>query len=113
MHTMSHARYPSDPCQQDRRTPRAGVSLPCEVRQGSRPWQSVILDDLSPTGFRVAYLSHPDLTKPLSIRIKGMQLLTATLCWTRGQATGCEFNAPLHIAVFEHLVRQSGAGMRF
>ena len=40
------------------------------------------------------------------------QLLTANLCWTRGKATGCEFTAPLHIAVFEHLVRQAGGELR-
>ena len=61
--------------------------------------------------FQILDPTHP-FFKPLWIRIPGIQLLTANLCWTRGTATGCEFTAPLHIAVFDHLVRQAGGDMR-
>ncbi|MFN3516861.1 MAG: PilZ domain-containing protein [Novosphingobium sp.] len=91
---------------------RALLRVPCEVRQGTRAWQRVMLEDLSPTGFRILHLANPDPAKPLWIRIPGIQLLTANLCWTRGRATGCEFTAPLHIAVFEHLVRQAGGELQ-
>ena len=104
---LKHPSSPSEaPCA--RTTPRAAFGMTCEVRQGTRAWQRVMLEDLSPTGFRVLRLANPDPSKPLWIRIPGIQLLTANLCWTRGTATGCEFTAPLHIAVFEHIVRQAG-----
>lgn len=86
---------------------RAALSLRCEVRQGTRPWKPVVLDDLSVTGFRISGLSSPDFAKTLSIRIPGMQLLTARLCWSAGPTVGCEFSTPLHVAVFDHIVRQT------
>lgn len=89
---------------------RAAMVLVCEVRQGARPWQLVHLEDLSPSGFRIAGLSQPSQFKPLSIRIPGIQLLSAQIRWHRGNEVGCEFAAPLHVAVFEHLVRKSREG---
>ena len=85
---------------------RALLGLGCEVRQGTRPWQLVILEDLSATGFRISGLAHPVPAKLLSIRIPGIQLLSARIRWNTGVVVGCEFMAPLHVAVFEHLVRQ-------
>lgn len=90
-----------------RASQRAALCIRCEVRQGTRPWQMVVLEDLSAKGFRISGLAHADPAKPLSIRLPRMQLLTARLCWTAGPVVGCEFSAPLHIAVFEHLVRQA------
>ena len=87
------------------RATRASVSLLCDVRQGARPWQMARLEDLSAEGFRITGLSQPSLSKALSIRIPGMQLLTAQVRWQEGPTVGCAFNSPLHVAVFEHLVR--------
>jgi hypothetical protein len=96
--------YSEDP---PRASSRAAVSLFCEVRQGTRPWQQVRLEDLSPSGFRVNGLMNPSTMAPVSIRIPGMQLLSAQIRWQTGALVGCEFLAPLHIAVFDHLVRQA------
>ena len=90
---------------------RAQLVIVCEVRQGIRPWQVVHLEDLSPNGFRIAGLSQPSMAKPLSIRIPGLQLLSARICWHRGIEVGCEFAAPLHIAVFDHLVRTANQAL--
>lgn len=90
-----------------RTAPRAGVTLICDVRQGSRPWARARLEDLSPGGFRIARLpaARPEL--PLRIRIPGMQLLSADIRWMRDGAVGCAFAEPLHVAVFEHIVRSA------
>jgi hypothetical protein len=88
---------------------RAGVSLICEVRQGARPWQRVRLEDLSPCGFRITGLMNATTVQPVSIRIPGMQLLSAQIRWEAGKLVGCEFVQPLHVAVFDHLVRQARA----
>jgi PilZ domain len=90
-----------------RSTSRAPIWLVCEVRQGTRPWQQVRLDDLSPSGFRISGLFNPTTMVPLSIRIPGMQLLYAQVRWQSGVLVGCEFVQPLHVAVFDHLVRQA------
>lgn len=86
---------------------RAQINLRCEVRQGTRAWHWVVLEDLSSKGFRISGLVYADKAKPLSIRIPGMQLLTARICWTEGDVSGCEFSTELHVAVFEHVVRQA------
>lgn len=90
-----------------RTAPRAGVTLICEVRQGSRPWTQARLEDLSPGGFRIARLASPRMDLPLRIRIPGMQLLSAEIRWVRDGAVGCAFAEPLHVAVFEHIVRHA------
>lgn len=100
---------PADDADLAPRSTRIGVSIRCEVRQGTRPWQMVVLDDLSPGGFRIARLPDARAEVPLRIRIPGIQLLSARICWTRGAAVGCEFAEPLHVAVFEHVVRAAGS----
>ena len=92
------------------RAPRASVTLRCEARQGTRQWQWVLLGDLSETGFRMTGFTNPSPGVPLSIKIPGLQVLTARVCRQEGAGLGCEFAAPLYVAVFEHLVKASKAG---
>jgi hypothetical protein len=93
-------------------TERAGVALICEVRQGMTPWKMARLDDISQAGFRIALLPNVKPDVPLRIRIPGLQMLTANIRWHRGKAVGCEFAEPLHVAVFEHIVRQCRSDQR-
>lgn len=92
------------------RTERVGVVILCEVRQGTRPWKMARLEDLSPGGFRIAWLPGARAELPLRIRIPGIQLLSARIRWAREGSIGCEFAEPLHVAVFEHIVRTAGEG---
>jgi hypothetical protein len=87
---------------------RAELSLRCEVRHGVRPWKLARLDDLSQAGFRIAWLPEARPGQTLRIRIPGLQPLDAVIRWQRDKAVGCEFSSPLHIAVFEHILRQVG-----
>lgn len=89
------------------RKDRSKIVLECEVRQGSRPWKLMQLEDLSQTGFRIAWYPYCRPELPLRIRMRGLEMLTAHVRWQKDGAVGCEFIAPLHIAVFEHLVRQA------
>lgn len=86
---------------------REALTLLCEVRQGTRAWTSARLEDISQSGFRIAW--HPGVSRdrPLRIRIPGLQMLTAHVRWMHDHQVGCEFEAPLHVAVFEHIVRQA------
>ncbi len=86
---------------------RAEVTLLCEVRQGTRPWRVVRLEDISQAGFRIAWMPAVAEGKPLRIRIPGLQVLSADIRWRRENAIGCEFTTQLHIAVFEHIARQA------
>lgn len=89
---------------------RAEVTLLCEVRQGMQPWRMARLDDISQAGFRIGVLPGAKRGVPLRIRIPGLQMLSAQIRWQQGQAVGCEFSEPLHVAVFEHIVRQCRIG---
>lgn len=91
------------------RAERAAVALLCEIRQGTRPWKVARLDDLAPGGFRIAWLPEVRADLPLRIRIPGLHLLTARVCWTNDNVVGCEFTEPLHPAVFEHIARTASA----
>ncbi len=86
---------------------RIGIALECEVRQGARPWKVTRLEDLSPSGFRIAWFPNCRPEIPLRIRMPGLEMLTAHVRWRDEGAVGCEFSAPLHVAVFEHLVRSA------
>lgn len=92
------------------RSIREPLILLCEVRQGTRPWRMVRLEDLSQSGFRIAWFPQASLELPLRIRIPGIQLLSAEVRWQDGAAIGCAFAEPLHVAVFEHLVRKAQGG---
>ena len=87
---------------------RARLALICEVRQGLRSWKMARLIDLSTTGFRLDWLPEYHHEKPLKIRIPGIEVLSARVCWREGRQIGCAFDAPLHIAVFEHIARLAG-----
>lgn len=105
---MFHEPVRPDTNVQPQRIERAGVGLLCEVRQTTRPWKRVRLEDLSPGGFRISWLPDVRAELPLKIRIPGIQLLNARICWMRDGAVGCAFSKPLHVAVFEHIVRNAG-----
>lgn len=90
--------------------PRANVTLLCDIRQGTRPWSLVRLEDISQQGFRIAWFPACVLDRPIRLRIPGLQILSANIRWHRGKALGCEFSEPLHVAVFEHIVRQAVIG---
>jgi PilZ domain len=84
---------------------RAEVTLLCEARQGTQPWKLVHLEDISQTGFRIAVLPEAALGVPLRIKIPGLHILAADIRWRKGRSVGCAFAAPLHVAVFEHILR--------
>lgn len=87
---------------------RSAVSLECEVRQASRPWAKVRLQDISQEGFRITWLPVIDMTTPLRVKIPGLQLLSAHIRWRSGQAVGCQFTEPLSVFVYEHIARGAG-----
>jgi len=84
---------------------RRSVSLECEVRQGTRPWKRVLLEDISEAGFRMTWLPGMSRQELLRISIPGLHVLSAHIRWHRGNAMGCEFTSTLHVAVLDHIVR--------
>lgn len=104
---MKHESFPKIAVGCSRDGDRAEVTLICEVRQGTDPWAMVRLDDISQTGFRVAWLPNCKPDKAVRIRIPGLAMLSAKVVRQERKAVGCAFAEPLHVAVFEHIVSQA------
>lgn len=77
---------------------------------GGGAWKTARLDDISQAGFCVAWLPGATKDTLLRVRIPELQVLSAHVRWQRDNAIGCEFAEPLHVAVFEHIVRQCTVG---
>ncbi|QGN53332.1 PilZ domain-containing protein [Novosphingobium sp. Gsoil 351] len=105
---MRHETFTSDSRPLRGAARRAPLSVLCDVRQGSRPWRLARLSDLSERGFKLAWMPDYDISKPLRIRISGIEMLSARICWHEGKQLGCAFATPLHVAVFDHIVRLAG-----
>lgn len=104
---MQRGEGSSDRLPGQARCERAQVYLTCEMRQGNLPWKMVRLEDISQQGFRLAWFPNCRRSLPIKIRIEGLQVLTAHIRWQRVNAIGCEFDSPLHIAVFEHIAKRA------
>lgn len=89
-----------------RKAERTAIERTCEIRIGQRNWHMARLLDLTPEGFRLAITGMPRVGTSLKIRMPGMAMLEAEICWARDFEVGCRFASPLSPYVFEHLVRQ-------
>ncbi|HSJ77796.1 MAG TPA: PilZ domain-containing protein [Erythrobacter sp.] len=94
--------------QQPRRQERAVIGCQCEIKIGNRQWHMARLLDLTPDGFRLSLTDMPAVGTKLRIRLPGISIMEAEVCWARNFEAGCKFSQPLSPYVFEHFVRQSG-----
>jgi hypothetical protein len=82
------------------------VPLPIEVKlrlSGDRPIAAT-LRDLSVTGFRTEFVSHLHMGDRVWLSLPGLAPLAASVTWSDGVVTGCRFETPLHVAVFDRIV---------
>ena len=84
---------------------RARVDLECEIRVGKRAWRKARIADLTPGGFQVTILDMPPRGTPVFIRIPGLQMLHAEVCWTKVDTAGCKFGTGLSEYVYSHILR--------
>ena len=94
--------------EQQRRQPRAEIYRQCEIKIGHRNWHLARLRDLTPEGFRLSLTDTPAVGTTLRIRLPGISIMEAEVCWARNFEAGCKFAQPLSPYVFEHFIRQSG-----
>ena len=93
--------------QQPRKQERAAIDRQCEIKIGVRAWHVARLRDLTPEGFRLSLTDMPKVGTMLRIRLPGISIMEAEVCWARNFEAGCKFTQPLSPYVFEHFVRQS------
>lgn len=96
---------PGAESEQQHRHARAGMDKLCDIKIGIRNWHQARLRDLTPAGFRLSLTDMPAVGTLLKIRLPGMAMLEAEVCWARNFEAGCKFVSPLSPYVFEHLVR--------
>ena len=86
---------------------RLDVRLSAQLRQhGSSGKFSVDVLDLSTTGFRCKTAFKLERGQTLSLALPGFAPLEAQVAWADAYCYGCAFEHPLHIAVYDHIVRQ-------
>ena len=94
---------------EDRLEIRAVISL---RREGRNPYTTVI-HDLSPTGYRVAFVELPRVGERVWAKFEGLESLEGEVCWVEGFNGGVQLKRAMHPAVFDLLVsRLAGAKSR-
>lgn len=81
----------------------------CEVKVGSGKWQQARVTDLTAEGFRLSLTGNLQVGTNIKIRLPGLEILGAGVCWAKGYEVGCQFTHPLSLYVFEHMVRNRKA----
>jgi hypothetical protein len=94
-----------------RRAERLDIEFPALLREPGMTKFQVKVKDLSVTGFRceTSFTMHPGAT--IWLTIPGLSGLEAKVAWKDGFKYGFAFLAPLHVAIFEHVMRQFGGKM--
>jgi hypothetical protein len=90
-----------------RRARRVAVALGAGLRQRGASGVSVLIEDLSTDGFRVA--THLDVPAGTDVwlRLPGLESCHARVMWSESNHIGCAFVRPLHPAVLKMVVAKS------
>jgi PilZ domain len=94
-----------------RRAERLDLEFPAMLREAGMTKFQVKVKDLSVTGFRCETSFTMNPGTPIWLTIPGLSGLEATVAWKDGFKYGFAFRAPLHVAIFEHVMRQFGGKM--
>ena len=86
---------------------RLDVKVLAVLREyGSSQRFEIAIDDLSLTGFRCRTNMRLRVGQTVAVAIPGLAPLESHVAWVEGHFYGCAFDRALHVAVFDHLVRQ-------
>lgn len=89
-----------------RRSNRAGVQVKVQYRRSTVRMAGVTLD-LSCHGVRLAAMERLRIGETLWITLPGLQPRRATVKWGDRFEVGCEFDEPLHPAVFDRIINSA------
>ena len=96
----------------DRQYDRHNLLISVKLRRQGESWFTARLANLSPTGFRVQSFAKLDMDSTIHVMLPGFDGRKAKVIWTRDHEAGCQFERPLHPAIFEHILRMSRLRMR-
>lgn len=86
------------------RSERIAFDIPVKTRVGGRR-ATLTLRDLTPRGARVEGMEGLELDDMTMMQLPTLAPKAARVVWFRGSAAGLQFEQPLHVDVFEKLVR--------
>ncbi|MGK2910067.1 MAG: PilZ domain-containing protein [Sphingobium sp.] len=84
---------------------RHNVMIGVKLRRSGEGWFSSGVSDLSITGFRVQTFVKLVSGTDLWIMLPGFEGRRAQVMWVRDHEAGCNFERPLHPAIFDHIVK--------
>lgn len=96
------------PGSEGRKAERSEVSLGAGLRQRGASGVTIQILDLSTDGFRAATHLELETGTDVWLKLPGLESLHGHVVWMRGHLLGCKFARPLHPAVLDMVVRNSG-----
>lgn len=91
----------------ERFSDRYNVLINVKLRRSGENWFNARVANLSPTGFRVQSFARLEMDSSLWIILPGFDSRAARVIWTREHEAGCQFERPLHPAIFDHILRMN------
>jgi hypothetical protein len=86
---------------EDRSAPRRKIRIPASLRQSGSPGFSVMIKDLSLSGFAAEALTGMKPGTRIWIAIPSLAPLQAEVAWNDGVMIGCSFSTLLNQAVLD------------
>ena len=93
---------------EERRANRAALNASAGVRRASSASLPAQILDLSTTGFRARLTAPVAIDTVVWLKLPGLEAQQGRVVWAEDLVVGCVLTAPLHPAVFDHIVRQLG-----
>ena len=93
----------------DRTDMRQNVQITVKLRRPGESWFSSRISDLSVTGFRLQTFVKLQEGMDLWIMLPEFEGRRAEVMWVRDHEAGCNFERPLHPAIFDHIVKAAKA----
>ena len=86
---------------------RQTVLIGVQFRRKSESWFRSRIIDMSLTGFRLQSFVKLSVGMEVWVMFPGFEGRRATVTWAGNHEAGCQFDVPLHPAIFDHIIRMS------
>ncbi len=84
---------------------RGAVTIAAEIRESGGGKQRISVIDLSRTGFRMHCIFLIPSDRTVYLTMPGFASMEAQIAWHDGDYYGCQFELPLHEAIYDHVIR--------
>jgi hypothetical protein len=84
---------------------RQTVLIGVRVRRKGESWFKSRITDMSLTGFRLASYVKLNIGMEVWVMFPGFEGRKAFVTWVQNHEAGCEFEAPMHPAIFDHILK--------